>query len=121
VPIVSPKLGALLREKCPKDAELFPIQVLSPQGKVLAADYLALNPLAVDCLDLEKCEPTWYQLASDSIESVKRLVIDEARVPADKQLFRVTGSSAFIVLRRELAEAIEAAKCTGVRFRLPRR
>jgi hypothetical protein len=48
--------------------------------------------------------------------SIQKLVLDEAKIPADLQLFRASEYPAEILVRKELAEAIDAAQIQGPRW-----
>jgi hypothetical protein len=73
-----------------------------------------VNPIGVqDALDRERSKPTWSTISTDVIDSVRRLVVDEARVDPQAQMFRLAHYLRPVLVRRALAEAIDAAGFTG--------
>ncbi|MER2564706.1 MAG: DUF1629 domain-containing protein [Myxococcaceae bacterium] len=111
--IVSARLGAALAEAEPK-VELLRVPIIDK--KTTEQVYFFANVLEhVDCLDREASGVK--RMLGDEIARLERVVIDEARVPAERQLFRVARYSKAHVVRRSLAERLTGAGVTvGIRW-----
>jgi hypothetical protein len=115
--IASTPLKSFLESRKVPKVEYLPITIIDHRGKPASRDYFIIHPVdPVDCLDLEKCEPTWNAVESSWIRKVKRLALDETRLPADRVLFRPQAFHLVILVRRELADAIDGQGLTGIRW-----
>lgn len=109
--IVSARLRDVLAEVEPK-VELLRVPIVDKKKKEIEQAYFFANVLEhVDCLDLEASGVQPSRL-SNNIARLTRVVIDEARVPADRQLFRIARYTKAHVVRRSLAERLTAAGVT---------
>lgn len=78
-----------------------------------------LNPLAKDCLVIEKCFPQWNHIDPDSASHVAALVIDAARTD-DAQMFRPSiVNKRPVILTKELADKLKGFTVVRIRY-LPR-
>lgn len=112
--IVSARLGAALAEAEPK-VELLRVPIIDKKKTTEQAYFFANVLEHVDCLDREASGVK--RMLGDEIARLERVVIDEARVPAERQLFRVARYSKAHVVRRSLAERLTAAGVTvGIRW-----
>ena len=112
--IVSARLGDVLAEVEPK-VELLRVPIIDKKKKIERPYFFANVLEHVDCLDLEASGVK--RMLGDEIARLKRVVIDEARVPAERQLFRIARYSKAHVVRRSLAERLTAAGVTvGIRW-----
>jgi hypothetical protein len=115
--VASPRLTRVVQQAAPSHLEYLPISIINHKGKIASRDHHIIHPIdPVDCLDLTMCKPKWGVIKSDSIKSVERLVLDETRIPADRWIFRPKAFKRVILVRRELAEKIDAENVTGVRW-----
>ena len=115
--IGSQRLAELFRSRAVPCVEYLPVTVFDHKGRPTKPAYFILHPVQpVDCLDLERCGPAYSEILNYVIDRVSRLVIDEARIPADRVFFRCRGFYRAILVRRDFAAAISAAGMTGVRW-----
>jgi hypothetical protein len=115
--VASQRLKEFLEKQAVPKVEYLPVAIVNHKGKAASNDYFIVHPVEpVECLDLEKCEPTWGEVDETSIDEVRQLVIDETRVDPGRQLFRPKQFHQVILARRTLAEAIDAAGFTGIRW-----
>jgi hypothetical protein len=115
--VASSRLVRLVREVVPSHLECLPVSIINHKGKIASRDYRIINPIEpIDCLDLPRCLPKWGTINPESIKSVARLVLDEAKIPESRWMFRPKAFRRVTLVRRELAERIEAEKFTGVRW-----
>ncbi|MBL0217504.1 MAG: hypothetical protein IPQ07_26975 [Myxococcales bacterium] len=104
--LVSEKVAAVLRGE--PNLELLPVTLIDQQGKPRPEKYFFLNPLAIDCLQIEKCFPQWNHIDPDSASEIAAFVIDPAKVGA-ANLFRPTiVNSRPMIVTRALAEKLQA-------------
>jgi len=115
--VASNGLKRYLESQAGPKVEYLPVTILDHRGKVASRDHFIVHPIdPVDCLDLKKCQPTWNRIQKTWINRVRHLVLQEDKVPADRFLFRPKAFHRVILVRRELAEAIERKGFTGVRW-----
>jgi uncharacterized protein DUF1629 len=97
--------------------EYLPVAIIDHKGKKVSREYFIINPIEpVDCIDFAKSEITWDEMDKAAIEDVSRLVIDETKVEPARALFRPKGLHQIIMVRREIAEKIDAKGFTGIRW-----
>ncbi len=120
IPFISGKLKAFLVERGVSHVEYLPLSILDHSDKVVSEDYFIVNPLARDCLDRKQSQPTYNLIDESRIMTVKQLVIDASRVPAEVQVFRIKDYGDPVVFRTELANAIVAAGFSNVVFSPPK-
>ena len=112
--VVSEALAAVLRGD--PNIELLPVTLIDHAGKPRPEKYFYLNPLAVDCLAIEKCFPQWNHIDPDSASEVAAFVIDPARV-GERTMFRPTiVNSRPMIVTRELAEKIKGFTGVGISY-----
>lgn len=102
--------------------EFFPIEVRNHAGAALDGYWLLYAPRH-DCIDEEKSKPVYR--FDDDYSEVRRLVVDEAKVPHAAQAFRPLRYATPLMVRPALAaaltKALEAKALEGFVLRLPRR
>lgn len=138
--LVSQRVAAIMRATVTAEVEYFPVSVLNHRGKE-AASVVLVNPIGwYDCLDrtktkgevaedlaacekaaakkkgLPKREYDDEQGPDDEYDEITRLVLRDERIPADVDLFRVSGYVAAIVFSERLVAKLKAEKVTGARF-----
>jgi hypothetical protein len=118
--IVSDRMRALLIEHGASPEEFQAVGIRDHAGQPLAERFFVVTPQALDCLDHERAEPTYYP--NYTFNEVKRMALIEARVPEATGMFAVKDmSNGLIFLRKQVAEALEQAGMTGLTFKLPKR
>lgn len=101
-------------------AEFLPMKIINHKGRVASEDYYVLNPLElVDCIDREASAVEYDFLDESMIRCCAHLVIRQDAVPAGLSLFRLAFWPDRIVVRRGLAERMNAAGLTGLLFYEP--
>lgn len=113
--VASPRLKGFLEGRAIPAVEYLKVTILNHKGKAASRDYCIVHPIdPVDCLDVEKCEPTWALVDKTTINRVKKLVIDESKVAKNRMIFRPKSFYRAILVRRDLAEAIDKEDFTGI-------
>jgi tetratricopeptide (TPR) repeat protein len=116
-PVVSEKIAEVLRGL--PNIELLPVKVLDHSKKVRPEKYYILNPLAKDCLVVEKCVMKWNHINPNSASEAAAYVIDPARTDG-AQMFRPTIlNSRPTIVTKELAKKLEGFSGVNIRY-LPR-
>jgi hypothetical protein len=113
--VVSGRVREVLEARHVSAIELLPVNVLDLQGKKVAEKYFLVNMLrAIDCIDRERSMFGLNELNQDKLVDVKKLVIAADKIDRDAQLFRVKGLERLMVARRDLTDALIAAKAKGL-------
>jgi hypothetical protein len=80
---------------------------------VKAAYHLAHPVGPVDCVDLKRSEISFSAVAPDEARSIRRLVLDAARVPEDRTIFRIKEYAKAIIVRSDLVQRLHDAGVGG--------
>jgi len=116
--VVSPKLRAFLEARGVKKVEYLPVTILDHRGRPASQEYCIVHPIdPVDCLDLAASQPHFSAIDKTTIQRVKKLVVDEARLDPEREFFRAKGFGSVTFATRALAEAVSQAKFVGVRWK----
>lgn len=113
--VASPRLAAAVKQRKPAKVEYLPLAIIDHKGRAASKDYAIVHPVEpVDAIDREKSVFKEGVILPGSIESFERLVLDESRIPEDRQLFKLKGFREITLVRRDLADALDAKKFTGL-------
>ena len=120
VVVASAPLAQFLAERLGDAVECLPITIVDHKRRAVASPYFIVNPLGLqDALDRDRSKPTWSTISPDVIDGVRRLIVDESRVGSNAQMFRLAHYLRPVLVRRALAEAIDAAGFTGTSWQRP--
>lgn len=115
--IASTRLTDFLRAQQLQHVEYLPIAILNHKGRVASKDYFIVHPTsAQDVLDEKNSGAKRSKIRPSNVSQIDQLVIDEARVDPNVELFRIRSYWAPILVSRRLAEAVTANKFTGLRW-----
>jgi hypothetical protein len=115
--VASARLRDLVAARKPAAIDYLVVPIFNHKKRAIAEPYCIVHPLApIDCLVIDECKPEWGRINKKAIERVERLVIDETRIPEDRLLFRPDLFCSVILAHRSLADAIDTAGMTGVRW-----
>ncbi|GAA5182354.1 hypothetical protein GCM10025771_31450 [Niveibacterium umoris] len=113
----SARLKDFLIARAIPNLEFLPVAIVDHKGRLASEDYFIVHPtVPVDCLDRKASAYEEDILDPDSIGFISKLVLDEAAIPPDRQIFSMAGYWDLTFARRDLAEALIAAGFTGIRF-----
>jgi hypothetical protein len=88
------------------DHEALPVVLINSKGRVHAKDYVVVNPFGhVDCLDMERSEMDGDE-DDPTVRIFGKFWLDAARVPTDRDLFRVRGVGTGYMLSERLVAFI---------------
>jgi hypothetical protein len=115
--VVSEKVCRLFEKEGVKNLELLPIHVLNHKGKPVKDRYFVINVLTMaDCVDVAKSEIVWNKIDPTVATTVRKLVIDPAKIPEGVKICRPKSVKFEILFHRSLADKIEADKLKGFGF-----
>jgi hypothetical protein len=115
--VVSQQVKEFLEKRALKKVEYLPVAIFDHKQKIASRDYFLIHPIdPVDCIDLDKSEVEWGIIDEESIDEVNHLVIDETRIDPEREMFRLKHFCDIVLVRWELAEAIDAQGFTGIRW-----
>jgi uncharacterized protein DUF1629 len=113
----SGRLREFFESRAAPKVEYLPVAIIDHKGKVASKEYSIIHPLdPVDCIDQAASQVRWHEFDKNAIDGVKRLVIDESKVEPERVLFRLKFFYWATLIRREVAELIDAAGFTGIQW-----
>lgn len=115
--VASQRLTDFLRVKAITRVEYLPVTIINHKRRVASRTYSIVHPLdPQDCLDRPRSGCTYSHISPGDITGVKRLVLDPARIDPAVALFRIKDFGIPVIVRRSLADEIQAMGFTGVQF-----
>jgi hypothetical protein len=115
--VVSEPLKELIEGRTPPSVELLPVRIINHKGRDAGKPYWVVNPLAiVDCIDQTASRIEWNPIDPTMISCCNELVLDEAKIPPELVLFRPKYLETIVLVRQDLADAIEEGDFTGLSF-----
>jgi hypothetical protein len=113
--VTSARLKEAIERRGAANIEFLPITIIDHKGRPASKDYFIVHSVGlVDCIDREKSVYKNDVIIPGNMSSVKRLVIDETRIPPDREIFRLEGFREVLVVRRDVADALDDEKFTGL-------
>jgi hypothetical protein len=115
--VASTRLCTLLQQAEVDKVEYLPVPVFNHKNRAVEQAYCVVNLLEqVDCLVIDACKPRWSKMDNTNIDRMQQFVIDESRIAAGRTLFRPKFFKYAILAHRSLAQKIDAAGITGIRW-----
>ena len=115
--VASQALRALIEAQQPQAVEFLPVPIFNHKKREIKEPYTIVHPThPVDCLVVDACGAHWDEINKKAIATVQALVIDEKRIPAGRLLFRPDHFCKVILAHRSLADKVDAANLTGMRW-----
>ena len=115
--VLNGRARALFEEQGANNIEWLPVAVLNHKKKPVKESYFIANILSsVDCIDKSKSVLGWNPIDSEQIDTAEKLVLDEQRLPAELKILRPLHLHYCMLIRRSLADAIQAKGLTGFMF-----
>lgn len=115
--IVSARLKGVLEEQSSGEIEFLPVEVLDHQHVPVDSPYFVANALTViSCMDHEQSDFVMSALDKTQVHHIRRLVLDLTKIPEETNLFRLAEEPDLVLVRGDLAEAINDSGCTGINF-----
>jgi len=116
--VVSERLKRAVEALAPPRVEYLPVAIVDHKRRKVAEPFFIVHPTdPVDCIDRDASGAEMDEIVDpDAIESVQQMVLDPARIPADRPVFRLKGYWGVVVVRRDWAQALAVERFTGVRW-----
>jgi len=116
--VISSKLKELIEGLKPSNLEFLPLTIIDHKGKVASSEYFIANCTHLqDCIDQKASDLVWNRIDPTLIASVKKLVVDESKIPPETLVFRMKHFPKSIIVSRALSEAISGKGFSGILFR----
>ncbi|AKQ70489.1 hypothetical protein A176_007401 [Myxococcus hansupus] len=115
--VVNEKVKAFLEVESVQHVEYLPVNVLNHKDRKVNERYFIINLLPlVDCIDLEKTQAKRNRLDPKKLMHVSNLTVHEDKIPATAKLVRMDLLTAAILIRRDLADKMNAANFRGFKI-----
>ena len=112
--LCSERVKDFVMAKQPEALEVLPVPVLDHKKKPVEASYFLLHPtMPPDCIDFKRSKVERSPDLPELIMDASHLVIDPAKVPAARLIFRPKGYHGVLLIRRELVAELRAAGFSG--------
>jgi hypothetical protein len=113
--VTSRRLKEAIESRNIPHLEYLPVTIVDHKRRAASKDYFIVHQLEpVDCLDREESDFVMSDIVPDEVDTVRKLVLDEKRIPGDRQIFRLKGFGDIILVRRDLADVLSAGPFTGL-------
>jgi hypothetical protein len=115
--VVSPTLRDWLDQRRIPRVEYLPVSIIDHRGRVASADYAIVHPVEpVDCIDRDRSEFSESRITPGQISRFRKMVIDDARVPPDRQIIRLQGFWGATLVRADLVRDLSQTAFSGLSF-----
>ena len=115
--IVSQELKEFLAGENLQEVEFLPVTIINHKGRPVPDPYFIVHPINhVECLDLEESEAEFDLIDTDAIDSVEQIALDDSKVDSAREFFRPAPFCDVALISKRLAQAIDDAGFTGVRW-----
>jgi hypothetical protein len=108
--IVSPRLREFLEAQQVSHVEYYPLEIKDHKGKVASKEHVVAHLIdPVECIDVDASGVKWLGEGLDTqrIFRMRTMVIDPAKVPAERRLFFPRYYDKHPIVRAALAEALD--------------
>jgi hypothetical protein len=114
--LISEKLKEFITSHKPKAVEFLPVTLLDHKSRA-AGKYFILHPIdPVNALDIDESGVTWDLTDNTIIDGIKRIVLKDSALDKTRLLLKLKHFYDYILVRRDLADAISAQGFTGIRW-----
>lgn len=112
--IVSRRLKEFLAEKDLPDVEYLPLKVYNHKNRLVQKEYFIVNPFRPQaCLNIPACGFSWRAEPGRDPRHIDQFVVDESNCTSLPLLFRPEPLFSYVLIHRELAQAIDEAGFEG--------
>lgn len=113
--VFSLRLCELLYSLKIENIQYFDLDIVNPKTNDIYTDYKIANVFGlVDCVDKDKSDLKYY--ASGDIKRVRKLILDETKIPSAAKMFRLFNRKILIIVHESVKTAIYNAGITGCVF-----
>jgi len=113
--IFSARLRELLSGMMVNNIQYFEFDIIDVRENRIYTDYKIANVVGlVDCIDKDKSDLKYFD--SGNIKRIKKLVLDESKIPSELKIFRLLKDSTLPIVHQSIKDAIDDAGITGCLF-----
>jgi len=118
VHIVSEKLKTILAEECGETIDFYPVKIRNQKGRLVKKSYyLAHLRLIIGAMGWGKSDFDINDIHPERAATIRRLVLDEKKIPENTKLFALKEKPDLWLITRELAVKIyREHDCRGMIF-----
>jgi hypothetical protein len=115
IAVVSARLKQAIQDRTTSGVEYLPVSLVDHKGRTASDQYFIIHPVdPIDGVDRDESVFEESRLHPGRFEFFDKLVLDEQRIPPDRQLFGLEGFGDIMLVRRELATALDEQGFTGL-------
>lgn len=115
--MISGRMKQLLEQTVTAPVEYLRFTLLNHKGRVASTECYIANVLgSVDCVDVKRTQGLRSHIEPDRYTEISRLFLLPDRIPADRNLFRISSQPRTLIIREDLRTRLEAEEVTGVSF-----
>ena len=115
--VVSERLADVIKKQEVPMVKYYSVGIRNHKGKILPDPYYILHPVSpIDCLDVQACGARMSRVDKSMIASVKRLSLITDLIASSRKIFRPSNFPEVTLVRRDLAEILDATGYTGFRW-----
>jgi len=112
--IVSKKVKGVIEGLAVENMEYLQLTLFDHQMKIASTDYYILN--LVGSIDMKDSEYRMDCLLEDRIDRIKKLVLDESKIPPEAKMFRLVNKPEEYIISDEVRKAFEENGITNFRL-----
>jgi hypothetical protein len=117
VTLVSRRLREAMTDFGVKDIEYLPVKVFNHKNRLASDSHVIARTLdLVDAIDRDKSVFEPHPFLEGRLDAVDRLVVDPARVPKHKSVFRLDGYPDLLLVTPAIAQALDRGGFTGLEW-----
>jgi hypothetical protein len=117
VALVSARLRQAMVDFGVQDIEYLPVRIINHKNRLASDSHvIARATHLVDAIDRGQSVFEPHPFLKGRLDAVEKLVIDAARVPTHKSMFRLVDYPEIIVVTARLAAALNAVGMTGLKW-----
>ena len=115
--MVSQKLKDILGSDVEDEVEYLPFTLVDHKGKDVPGAFYIVNVIGtVECVDRKQTVGRTSAMKPNEYRSIKKLFLDDERIPERSKLFRLSAMPEAMVVREDLRRAIERDSVKGVAY-----
>lgn len=116
--LCSERLKQFIESRQPPAIEYLPVTVQDHKKRPVPQAHFVVLPLdPPDCIDLASSVVKRSMVDPTALMSVKKLVLDESKIPSDRLIVKPKGYPLATFFRRDLAAEIDAQGFTGIAWK----
>lgn len=113
--VFSSRLRQLMKNLMVNNIQYFDFEIVSPKNNKIYTDYKIANIVGLaDCVDKDNSDIKYFN--SGSIKRIRKLVLDESKIPPELKIFRLANDTSTPIIHQSIKDAILNSGITGCLF-----